>query len=158
MAGRADVSLCDASVHCSDGIEPSGSAIGETDTALDCRFCFGVDGDDGVIVTFGVMYVGAGDTVEPPGVVVDVVACPTSSPGDEVSCVVDVVALFFVFVVLFIAELSFVVPASKDGDAFVAMTGATGMATNGTAVIAAKVHASATLVARAIGRVSASRR
>ncbi|MBU6242236.1 MAG: hypothetical protein KJS66_10655 [Acidobacteria bacterium] len=126
---------------------------------MDRRFCFGVDGDDGVIVTFGVMYVGAGDTVEPPGVVVDVVVvCPTSSPDDEVSCVVDVVALFFVFVVLFVAELSFVVPASKDGDAFVAMTGATGMATNGTAVIAAKVHASATLVARAIGRVSASRR
>ncbi|MBU6226160.1 MAG: hypothetical protein KGQ43_01095 [Acidobacteria bacterium] len=129
--------------------------IGATATGFVCRRCFCCRADPFfdesgvVIVTFGVMYVGVTDGfVGPTGVLV----------VDESVVVVSLVFVSSLFgaTSLITVFVSSVVPASDVSDAFVAMTGATGMATNGTAVIAAKMHATVTLTVRASGRIRAS--
>jgi hypothetical protein len=127
-----------------------GSAIGDTASGF-CFFAFlflacASEPAGLFTVTVGVMYVGdASGFVGPTGeLVVDLLFCDFSS-----------------FVLLFVAldELfvSCVVPASEDRDAFVAMTGATGMATNGTAVSAAKMHATVAFTVLCMRRGCASK-
>jgi hypothetical protein len=83
--------------------------------------------DGFVMVTVGVMYDGA-----------VVVAVVDGAAGD----VLVVVALSGVVFSLTFASSLVVVPLSASNDAFDAMAGATGMATNGTAMNAARMHGS----------------
>ena len=130
----------------------SASTIGETATGFFDFFPVPRDFDDApgeaafgdVIVTVGVMYDGALDDsavgfVGPTGELVVGVAA-------------DVVEVLFVLLLV-----SFAVPASDDNDAFIAETGATGTAMNGTAVIAAMMHATVTCTVRRGRRFNASK-
>ena len=112
-----------------------------------CDFFFDVGW---VTVTVGVMYVGAtgaGDTAGFVG--------PT---GELVFDDADGVPDTSFVVVLSLLAMSSVVPLSDVNDAFIAATGATGTAMNGTAVIAAMEIATVTCTMRRIRRNNASER
>lgn len=128
------------------------STIGETATGFFDFFPAPRDFDDApgeaafgeVIVTVGVMYDGTFDDS------VDGFVGPTGEL--VVDFAVEVVEVLFVLLLV-----SFAVPASDDNDAFIAATGATGTAMNGTAVIAAMVHATVTCTVRRDRRFIASK-